>query len=225
MINPHFYYSTIRKLIVAFSDLFNSIQTMDSDGNLNTVPIYFTTQSKMLFRYRQPEKAKKKVTLPVLGFVITEQSFDPERQKNKLNKIYTSDGVSASTNYNMIRQMTPFNFGFTLSLWSKYLDEFFQLLEQITVNFKPHLNTSIKLLNEDDMEVIIDVPIILESIAYDMEFNLNETEDRSLKADLNFTMKACLFPYINQNIGNIENIEININRWEDDELINKITLP
>lgn len=221
MINPFFYYSTIRKLIVAFSDLFNNVNTMDSNGTIHTVPIYFATQNKMLFRYRQ---ARKKIILPVFGFVPTEQSFDNERQKNKLNKIYTNTGDSGSTTFNMIREKTAYNFGFTLSIWSKYLQEFYQIIEQITVNFKPHLNTSIKLLNEDEMEIIIDVPVILDSITYNMEFVLNETEDRVLKADLNFTMKACLFPFINQNIEQIQNISINMNRWEDDELINQILL-
>lgn len=224
MINPHFYYSSIRKLIIAFSDLFNDIQTMDSDGNLSTVPIYFTSQSKMLFRYRHPEKSKKKVDLPVFGFVITGQEFDSNRQKNKLNKHYQRNADTGSSNYNMMYEPTKFNFPFTLSLWSKYLDEFFQIIEQVTVNFKPHINTSIKLLNEDSMEVIKDIPIIMQDIAYDMEFQLSENEERGIKADITFLMKAELFPSIALNQAKIQEVIVDMNRWEDDELIRRITL-
>lgn len=224
MINTFFYYSTIRKIAIAFADLFNNIKTQNSDNELYTVPIYMTTESKLMFRYRYPEKAKKKIFLPVLGFVINAPEHDKDRQKNKLNKLYQQSTESGNNSYAQIYQPTPYNISITLSLWAKYLEEFYQIVEQIAVNFKPHINTSIKLINEDSMTIIKDMPIILDNINFDLEYELNEDQERGLKATFNFTLKAELYPYIHENQKKIETIITDYNNYDNDELLESITL-
>lgn len=217
-----FYYSTIRKLIVGFSGLFNEIKILKSNNSEFTLPIFFTTESKLLFRLRNPKKGKQ-ISLPLLTFMIENHEPDKERQKNKLNTIYGTSGETGA-NYNKMYQPKAVNFNFKLSLYTKYLDDFFQVIEQIDANFKPAINISIKLINLEGLSYYKDIPVILNGVDYNTEYELTSETSRELKAVFDFTVKGELYPYVTTDQEIIDTVKIDIEDYDSEKVYRQLVI-
>jgi hypothetical protein len=137
---------------------------------------------------RDPEKTQKSaITLPRISFEISAMSYDPIR---KLNNLQTIKGYS--TNNKATYVPAPYNIDFTLSIMAKYSEDAVKILEQILPFFKPDWNSSVRLLDEFP-DLIIDIPIILNSISNEEVYEGTFEERRVVLWTLNFTMKAVYF--------------------------------
>ena len=95
MFGTHFYNEGLRKLTIAFGQLFNNIvlQNTSSTGAVTKrirVPLAYAPKEKFLVRLEQQANLQDdravSITLPRLGFEITGLSYDPTRKLNKMNK-------------------------------------------------------------------------------------------------------------------------------------------
>ena len=96
MFGTHFYNEGLRKLTIAFGQLFNNvvIQNTSSTGAVTKrirVPLAYAPKEKFLVRLEQQANLQEDravaVTLPRLGFEITGLAYDSSRKINKMQKM------------------------------------------------------------------------------------------------------------------------------------------
>ena len=199
MLGQQFYHETMRKIVVSFGTLFNNIQIVrkNSSGAIvqsMKVPLAYGPQQKFLARLNSdPSLASKvAVTLPRLGFEMNGITYDPSRKLNrvqKFRKVKTSanDADKLDTQYMPV----PYNINFTLYAMAKNSDDALQIVEQILPFFQPDYTLTIN--DMADMGIKRDVPIILNDVSYEDNYQGDFTERRAIIYTMTFTAKFYLY--------------------------------
>ena len=197
MLGQQFYHETIRKVIVSFGTMFNNINLVrkDSSGNISQsmkVPLAYGPREKFLVRLREDADLSKTVaiTLPRLGFEIATLSYDPGRKLNRVQKFKKVKGSKASQLDTQFMPV-PYNIDIELYVIAKQSDDALQIVEQILPYFQPDYTFTIN--DQPDMGIKRDVPIILNSIAYEDSYQGDFTTRRALIYTLAFTAKFYLY--------------------------------
>ena len=93
MLGTQFYHETIRKVVISFGTMFNSIDLVrkDNSGTITQtmkVPLAYGPREKFLVRLRDDADLSKQVaiTLPRIGFEIRNLSYDPVRKLNRVQR-------------------------------------------------------------------------------------------------------------------------------------------
>ena len=196
----HFYHETLRKTVVAFGSLFNDIQvtrknsTGDAIQSLK-VPLAYGPKQKFIARLEAEPNlpSTQALTLPRIGFEIQAFDYDPSR---KLNRIIKQKKVSNTTD-KKLKQMSqqyspvPYNVNFELFVMAKNSDDGIQIVEQILPFFQPEYTVSV---NEvPNMEIVRDVPIVLNNIAYEDTYEGDFTTRRAIIYTFSFTAKTYVY--------------------------------
>ena len=197
MLGQQFYHETIRKVIVSFGTMFNNINLVrkDSDGNISQsmkVPLAYGPREKFLVRLREDADLSKTIaiTLPRIGFEIANLSYDPTRKLNRVQKFKKVKGSKASQLDTQFMPV-PYNIDIELYVMAKQSDDALQIVEQILPYFQPDYTFTIN--DMADMGIKRDVPIILNSIAYEDTYQGDFTTRRALIYTLSFTAKFYLY--------------------------------
>jgi len=197
MLGQQFYHETIRKVIVSFGTMFNNINLVrkDSSGNISQsmkVPLAYGPREKFLVRLREDADLSKTVaiTLPRIGFEITNLSYDPTRKLNRVQKFKKVKGAKSSQLDTQFMPV-PYNIDIELYVMAKQSDDALQIVEQILPYFQPDYTFTIN--DQPDMGIKRDVPIILNSIAYEDTYQGDFTTRRALIYTLSFTAKFYLY--------------------------------
>ena len=197
MLGQQFYNSTIRKVVIAFGTMFNDIHLVRKDNNgtiIQTmkVPLAYGPRQKFLVRLREDADLTKQVavTLPRLGFEITGLSYDPAR---KLNRVQKFRKVKGDNNKQLDTQYmpVPYNVDFELYVLSKQSDDALQIVEQILPYFQPDYTETIN--DNTEMGTKRDVPVILNSVTYEDDYEGDFTSRRSIIYRFSFTTKLYLY--------------------------------
>ena len=205
MLGQQFYHETTRKVVVAFGTLFNNIQLVrkNNDGVVTQsmkVPLAYGPRQKFLVRLREDPDLTKQVaiTLPRIGFEINGLSYDPTRKLNRVQQFKkTKSGNSSKldTQYMPV----PYNLGFELYVLAKNSDDALQIVEQILPFFQPDYTLTIN--DMPAMSVKRDVPIVLNSISYEDDYEGDFATRRAIIYTLDFTAKFYLYgPVTGQSI-------------------------
>ena len=197
MLGQQFYHETIRKIVVAFGTMFNNIQLIrkDNDGNIvqsMKVPLAYGPRQKFLVRLREDPDLTKQVaiTLPRIGFEIQNLSYDPTRKLNRVQK-FKKTKSSKSNALDVQFMPVPYNLEFELYILSKNSDDALQIVEQILPYFQPDYTLTVN--DMADMGIKRDVPIVLNGITYEDDYEGDFTTRRSLIYTLSFTTKFYLY--------------------------------
>ena len=94
MFGTHFYNEGIRRLTIAFGQLFNNVivQNKSKTGAVTKryrVPLAYAPKEKFLVRLDEQSNLSSRefaITLPRMGFEMTGLNYDPSRKLNKLQK-------------------------------------------------------------------------------------------------------------------------------------------
>jgi hypothetical protein len=205
MVGSHFYHEVIRKVVVSFGTMFNNISIVrkDSSGNVTQsmkVPLAFGPKQKFLSRLSEDPNINKKValTLPRIGFEMSNLSYDATRKLNRVQKmknVRSTDNDKLDTQYMPV----PYNIDFDLFVMGKKSDDALQIVEQILPYFQP--DYTVTLNDMPDMEINRDVPIVLNSISYEDNYEGDFTERRAIIYTLAFTAKFYLYgPVTSQSV-------------------------
>lgn len=194
MFGQTFYHELLRKYVVLFGNLFNSIyiKRYDSAGNLVTsiqVPLNYGPRDKALSRLDQnpdliPEYA---VILPRMSFEMTSMNYSPQRKLNTIGR-RTSATANDSTKKNYMYNPVPYDINMALSIMVKNADDGAQILEQILPYFTPEFTVSIKPIAE--MDFIADVPIVLVGVTTEDTYEGGFENRRALIHTLDFIIKG-----------------------------------
>jgi len=194
----HFFWDMTKKYIIAFAHIFNDIHILRTSESGNvlkdiTVPITYAGKRKIFtLLQRNPAVGNKISTLlPRISFLITDLEPDDERKLSPLDTISINiDSKSEDFMYNPI----PYNFTIDMVIWSKYMDDLLQIIEQAVTFFNPHYTITVKEI--DSLGIQRNVPVNFNGVTLDMETDLDEENSRTLMANMNFTLKGFLYPPI-----------------------------
>ena len=197
MLGQQFYHETIRNIVVGFGTVFNNIQLVrkDNSGAIQQtmkVPLAYGPRQKFLVRLNDDADLSKTVavTLPRIGFEITGLTYDPTRKLNRVQKFKKVKG-DKSEQLDTQYMPVPYNIGFQLYILAKQSDDALQVIEQILPYFQP--DYTITMNDNPDMDVKIDIPVILNSISYEDDYQGDFTTRRAIIYTLDFTCKFYLY--------------------------------
>lgn len=193
----YFYHEILRRTVIAFGSLFNdiSIKHTDNSGNVKSVikvPLAYGPTQKFLARLEQSPDLNKPVqmTLPRMSFEFTGLTYDPQR-KSTTTQTFTAKSTEDSTETKKTYLPVPYNMQFELSIMSKLNDDALQIIEQIIPYFQPAYTMSVELV--DIINEKRDVPVVLENITMQDDYEGNFTTRRVLLYTLRFSVKTYLF--------------------------------
>jgi hypothetical protein len=212
MISNYFYHEILRKTIISFGTLFNDIKIKHKDNagddfSIITVPIAYGPVQKFLARIEQVPDLKKRVaiTLPRMSFEMTGISYDPSRKSSTMQTFKTLD----KTNNELTKAFmpVPYNVNIRLSVMVKLNEDALQIVEQILPYFQPHFNLTVDLASSIGEKR--DIPMILERITMDDQYEGDYTTRRILIYTLDFTAKTYLFGSVgNGNESLIKQVQV-----------------
>ena len=196
--NNVFYHGIIRKTIIAFGSLFSNIYIDRKQGdsvNGETIqrlqiPLAYSNKEKWIQRLDGDPNLENNTytTLPRMAFEITGYSYDSTRKVNKMQKISSTVGTDSVIT---MQSPVPYNIEITLYILTKTQEDGLQIIEQILPTFQPEYTLSINAI--PDMNVIQDIPIILNSITVQDDYDGDFTTRRFVTHTLSFTIKTNLF--------------------------------
>lgn len=193
----YFYHENIRNTIVAFATLFNNIfvREYDGDGNVtknNKVPIRYGPRSKFLARIEEaPDDLNNpvQITLPIMSFQYGGLTYDPDR-KGVTTEYFTVEDPNDPTSCIRSYMPVPYNMPIELNIMTKLEKDAWQIIEQILPYFQPAYTLTIKYT---DIKEKKDVPIQLDSIEIQDDYEGNYESRRTLIYTLRFTAKMYFF--------------------------------
>jgi hypothetical protein len=201
--NPHFYNRTIRKVVVAFGTMFNDLEVVRFSKNGTpqqkmTVPLSYGAKEKYLTRIISNPNLTKSVNtvVPRMSFNLDGLQYDSSRKKQT-----TLQNISFSQNNGVVSQYAPvpYNFDFSLSIYVRHTEDGTQILEQILPFFTPDFTVTVDFI--DSMCQKYDMPIMLNSVTNNTDYEGDMLTTRLITWDLNFTAKGYIWPIIKKGQG------------------------
>ena len=197
MLGTQFYHESIRKVIVSFGTMFNNINLVrkDNSGNISQsmkVPLAYGPREKFLVRLNEDADLTKQVaiTLPRIGFEIQNLEYDSARKLNRVQRFKKVKGANAKQ-LDAQYMPVPYNLSIELYVMAKQSDDALQIVEQILPYFQPDYTLTIN--DNVSMDSKRDVPIVLNSISYEDDYQGDFTTRRALIYTLSFTAKFYLY--------------------------------
>lgn len=193
----YFYHEILRRTIIAFGTLFNGISIQHTDETKKVisviqVPLAYGPTQKFIARLNQSPDLNKpvEITLPRMSFEFTGLSYDSSRKVTTTQYFVIKDPVN-STETKKAFMPVPYDMTFELSIMSKLNDDALQIVEQILPYFQPAYTLTVDLV--DTLGEKKDIPITLETIAMEDNYEGDFSSRRVLIYTLRFTVKTYLF--------------------------------
>jgi len=209
----HFYNESLRKLVIGFGGLFNQLQIYkyNADGSTREkirVPISYGPKEKFIRRINSMSSIsedinKTQITLPHMGFDITAIIYDIDRVANKLRKKRVTKEDS-TTHY--MYSAVPYNVSFGLYVFTRYVEENLQIMEQILPYFSPNFNVT---LNMNEVHPKVDIPITMNAVQMQEDYMGDFVTRRSIVSTFSFTAKTFIFGPSSE-YGPIEGVTLDI---------------
>ena len=214
MLGTYYYHEILRKTIIGFGTLFNNITIKhkdENDGVVSTikVPLNYGPSQKFLARITQQKDLNRPyaITLPRMSFEHNSIQYDPSRKASITQTFKAVDGTDDKLK--KVFMPVPYNIGFELNILSKLNDDALQIVEQILPYFQPSFNITVDLV--DSIGEKRDIPIILDNISFQDDYEGDFTARRSLIYTLQFTAKVYLFgPIAESSDGLIKKVQVDM---------------
>mgnify|MGYP003338660783 CR=1 FL=1 len=190
--HDHFYHQLTKKAVILFGRLFDNISIIRKNDQTGSevsrfvVPIIYSPKEKYITRvFSDPDLTRQlQAILPRMSFDITGISYDSARKQNSLLKTnQTSNSTTASTAYMGV----PYDITFELNVYARNIDDGTHIVEQILPFFNPDFTVTTNMI--PDLGAIKDIPVILDSVANEIDYEGNYYTVRYVYWTLNFTMK------------------------------------
>ena len=211
MLGTYFYHEILRKTVISFGTLFNQIYIKHNDSADNTiseikVPLAYGPMQKFLARIEQQAELNKatQISLPRMSFEMNSIQYDATR---KTSVTQTFKAVDNNSRIKKVYMPVPYNIGFELNILTKLNDDALQIIEQILPYFQPSFNITVELV--DSIGEKRDIPIVLDSINFQDDYEGDFSTRRALIYTLQFTAKTYLFgPIADSTEGIIRKVQV-----------------
>lgn len=198
MFGTTFGHGTLRKYVIYFGTLFNNlwVQRYDNSNSMVQrfkVPLNYGPRDKFLARVEGNPNLDQPVaiTLPRMSFELTNMYYDPIRKLNTINKVKSVQAPGNPDRLPYQYQPVPYNFTFELSIMVKNAEDGTYIIEQILPYFTPEWTATLNL--NPDLGLKYDVPVVIENITHEDQYEGEFTQRRALIWTITFTMKGYLF--------------------------------
>ena len=196
--NSPFYNRTIRKIVVAFGTVFNDIYLVRYTANGLTaketikVPLNWGSKEKYITRITSDPTLTKSIatTVPRISFEMTGMSYDSSRKLPTTVRNFATANNSTTVNAQYVP--VPYNFDFSLSIYVRNTEDGTQILEQILPFFTPDFSVTVDFI--PSMDPKYDMPIILNSVSNETDYEGDMMTTRLIIWNLEFTAKAYIWP-------------------------------
>jgi hypothetical protein len=191
-----FYNRIIRKLVVAFGNLFSNITLVrynpdNTEAERFIVPISYAAKELYVQRLQSDYNLNKKVqmALPRMSYELIDLSYDNTRKQTTNIKNFNLDSAgNAISQYNPV----PYNFNFNLYVYVRNIGDITQIVEHILPFFTPDYTIKLNLVPE--MGIVKEVPIILNSASYETVYEgPRDSDPRIIVWTLSATVKGFIF--------------------------------
>jgi hypothetical protein len=135
-----------------------------------------------------------------MSFEFTGLTYDSTR-KSTTTQTFTTKSANDIKDIQKVYLPVPYNMQFELSIMSKLNDDALQIVEQILPYFQPAYTMSITVI--DSINEKRDIPVVLENITMQDDYEGDFTTRRVLIYTLRFTAKIYLFGPISSTTDNI----------------------
>jgi hypothetical protein len=212
MLGTYYYHEIIRKTVISFGTLFNQIHIRHKDDSGNSisqirVPLAYAPIQKFLARIQQQSELNKpiQITLPRMSFEMVSIQYDPTRKANITQTFKACDNGTIKK----VFMPVPYNIGLELNILSKLNDDALQIIEQILPYFQPAFNVTVDLV--DSIGEKRDIPITLDNINFQDDYEGDFSTRRALIYTLRFTAKTYLFgPIADSTDGLIKKVQVDL---------------
>ena len=207
----YFYHGIFKKTVVAFGNLFNSIQIQkvnndDKTINMQKVGLVYGPIQKFLARLTQMSELDQptQIVLPRMSFEMTSITYDAPRKTQPTKVFKTTD---RGEKLQKVYLPVPYNLTFELNIMCKLNEDALQIIEQILPYFQPSYTTTVELLEEVGEKR--DIPIVLDAIEFTDDYEGDFSSRRLLLYKLTFTAKTYLFgPLDDSGDGLIRKVQV-----------------
>jgi FlaG/FlaF family flagellin (archaellin) len=141
-----------------------------------------------------------------MSFEMTGLEYDVSRKQQSLVKNFGYNNTTGKINSQYAP--IPYNFNFTLSLYVRNQEDGTQILEQILPFFTPDFTVTVDLIPSMDQKY--DMPIILNSVSPEIDYEGDMLTTRTIIWTLDFTVKGYIFPPVNTSGKIIKQANTNI---------------
>jgi hypothetical protein len=191
-----FYHGLVKKYVVLFGTLFNNITINRSDGTSDIaqtmkVPIAYGPKEKFLARVEalDNDEETKAISLPRIGFELSQLTYAPMRKIGTTQKIYSIDNIEGTNVNKTIFNPVPYDLYFELFIIAKSEEDGLKIMEQILPYFTPEFTVSAYFI-EEMPDYTLDIPLILQSVTMEDNYDSGFKERRSLVWTIGFMMKG-----------------------------------
>lgn len=197
MFGRYFYHEKIRKCVAIFGRMFNDVYVLRKDASGKTisqvkVPLSYAPKRKYLDRIRENpdlyEDQKVALKLPRMSFEITNFAYDTSRQLTKTST-FKNTGSDPGSRQKFFPPV-PYTINFQLNIYAKSQDDALQCVEQIIPYFNPQYTLTIKPFGDEYPEFKEDIPIIIQGLSFQDDFEGSLESRRTIVYALDFEMKV-----------------------------------
>lgn len=197
MLGATFFHDTIRKYVILFGTLFNTIyinRTNTAGEVVQTmkVPLAYGPKEKFLVRNTQDPNLNKpvQIQLPRMGFEIRDIKYSPNRKLQTVQKnfkVLTNEPNKLQYQYVPV----PYDITFNLYVMTRFAEDGSRIVEQILPFFTPDWTSTVNLI--PSMNIAMDIPIVLDNVTLNDSYEGKIGEDRVIIWTLVFTLKGYIF--------------------------------
>lgn len=193
------YSKAIRGCDEAMVDLFNNVVVLDEDGKAHKVPIIWGTQERAVAWMLQDNTKKdgslvvERIRLPMMAIYSSGMEFDQTRYTYHKALDYVRDaggkpGMFAKERFEKdtvfgVARGIPVNKTYTLMVWTMYMEDVDQILEQVVSKFSPVAYISVRGIRWETV-------VTLDSIANNVDYEPGDQNQRVIKYEFNLTARA-----------------------------------
>lgn len=190
-------HNTIRKYVILFGTLFDSIYINRENSTGETVqtlkiPLSYGPKEKFLARLDQDSTLNQStaMSLPRMAFEITTMNYASDRKQNTINRLTNVDSTNSDR---ALYQYMPVPYDFTMSLYImvKNAEDGTKIVEQILPYFTPEWTATVNLVPAINGKY--DIPIVLNDVSMEDTYEGSFETRRAIIYTLTFTLKGYLF--------------------------------
>ena len=137
------------------------------------------------------------IVLPIISFEMSTIKYDGDRKLHTIGRTSITIDYYESGKLKYQYMPVPYNIDFKVYIYSKAIEDSNKIIEQILPFFTPDWTTSVKLIPE--MDIILDIPIILNNVLYNDDYEKDYPERRAIIWTLDLTLKGYFYGPIKKN--------------------------
>lgn len=188
---PYFFFGVLRKTLIQFLDTFNDIQVARYHPNTTTVRKYVEVPIKLWSKekaWKWLNERKDDESLPIMNVEMNSIDYASDRQTDP--KFTFNTATPSAGTVTKVLSPIPYNIGLSLHIWTKYMIDADQILEQILPFFNPYIVLKI---NIPELSTTYEVKVVLQSAMPEIEAEMDDEDYRVIKWTLDFLVHATFF--------------------------------